>query len=171
MEENKILEDGVQRYLGFYKTLSKNVQAGSEKMENLRYGILSRKQNEKDLKYTDVKEDLLNIQATSFDISLKMQDMDRYALFASELYTMAKENKVEILVTDEDEKLLEEVVSTMRSLFHINNNTQTVGIVDLDVYNNMLGQMKSVRATDQELERMFNSPAFNPPPPVTQTEK
>ena len=169
MEETKILEDSIQRYLGYYKALSKNVQNGSEKMENIRYGILTRKQNEKDLKYIDVKDDLLNIQATSFDISLKMQDMDRYALFAAELYSMAKENKVEVLLSDEDEKLLEEVVSSMRSLFHINNNTQTVGIVDLDVYNNMLERMKSVRATDQELERMFNSPAFNPPTAEVQT--
>lgn len=157
----KLIKDQFEKHYNTLKALQDSVVKTLQIVEEKRSGIVTLKENNKDLKVEDVKETLKNIQELSFKVGLKRQDIQITSMLTLEYFGLAQEKKIDLGIDENEAKSLETLRDQMKALFSLDADGN-VEIKDKMLYSQVVDGYMEKAFSDEELEHLFNSPHFNP---------
>jgi len=152
---------------GRFKELLKDTKSFMEKQDFFRMKnveitkkIKKKYDDNKDLKASEVKEELISLEKFFFFDNLLVQNTSKYTIQLSQLYQIIKLGKLEIDISEEDKSLLEDIVSSDFDLFKVEGSE--VKTVSNEYTKSIIQGIESRKPTELEdhFNRMISDPGF-----------
>ncbi len=150
----------MQNMLLEVEQLTKKIIETREEKKSLRESIISKKMNDSNLKASDVKEILVNIQQLHYTETLLDADIKRIVTILGENYTTLKAVKQVDDISEEAKEILENYTNAARSIFVIEDGVPK--IAEEAIQKMIESKIESARDNTEQLESFFNSPNFQP---------
>jgi hypothetical protein len=144
------------------KVLSDSVEKDQELLRTLHAQAIAKKQNNPEITFEGIRDEILKTHETTTFIGLKEQDIQKNIARLMLLSEMAAIAGIDLKMTEEDQVNFDYLLNNTKSLFAIDVVSKELKIADTEIYRSIFENYVTKVMTDTRLEEIFNSPYFTP---------
>lgn len=158
--ENNIKE----RYLGLRKSadiIISELNDATQKRDALRAIIISKKKDNPEAVFSDVRQELISVQDEAWNIYIREKELEKVYYGITILAEIGIENGIEFTKDEDDKKFLAEVMEMTKSFLVIDKVKGITKLADYDQYEKVIKPSRDMALTDKNLQISFSSPYFD----------